>query len=137
MRPNGGPQAWFLGFHGIGRVSPGRGDYSELAGVCAVICPTCRFSEFMSSPISKNFSLATSGKSLVLICASRPHEGRFAIVTKRGWGCGGRKRQRRTSAADADGETAWSCPPDAGVKFAMMIAGDGGYKARYTGESAL
>jgi hypothetical protein len=44
---------------------------------------------------------------------------------------------REASGKDADDETVWSCPPDAGVKFAgNEPASDGGYKARYTGESA-
>jgi hypothetical protein len=39
----------------------------------------------------------------------------------------------------ADGEVAWSWRPDAGVKLAKMLkrlAGDGGKKARFTGEIA-
>jgi hypothetical protein len=35
------------------------------------------------------------------------------------WMCG----PRMTSTAGACGKTAWSCPPDAGVKFAKMICG--------------
>jgi hypothetical protein len=35
------------------------------------------------------------------------------------WMC----RPRMTSVAGACGKTAWSCPPDAGVKFAKMICG--------------
>ena len=42
-----------------------------------------------------------------------------------------------TKAFDADGESVWSWHPDAGVKSAMRSAGDGGQKARSTGESAL
>jgi hypothetical protein len=35
----------------------------------------------------------------------------------------------------AYGQAVWSCPPDAGVKFASeYLAGDGGNKARFTGE---
>ena len=41
-----------------------------------------------------------------------------------------------TRASDADGEGVWSWHPDAGVKFALGSAGDGGQKARSTGESA-
>jgi hypothetical protein len=40
-----------------------------------------------------------------------------------------------TSALEADGEGVWSWHPDAGVKFALRNAGDGGQKARRTGES--
>jgi hypothetical protein len=42
-----------------------------------------------------------------------------------------------TKALEADGEDVWSWHPDAGVKFAPRSAGDGGYQARYTEESAL
>ena len=48
------------------------------------------------------------------------------------WMC----RPRMTSAAGACGKTAWSCPPDAGVKFVDDFTSDGGYNARYTGEIA-
>ena len=42
-----------------------------------------------------------------------------------------------TRAPDADGEVVWSWHPDAGVKFveAKAFTGDGGQKARSTGES--
>jgi hypothetical protein len=37
---------------------------------------------------------------------------------------------------DADGKIVWSCPPDAGVKPCEDVSqGDGGNKARFTGES--
>jgi len=55
-----------------------------------LICPTCRLSEFLSSPPAKNIPLVPSGKSVAPLRASRPHEGRFAIVRKRGQGCDGR-----------------------------------------------
>jgi len=42
---------------------------------------------------------------------------------------------RETNAGVADGEDVWSWHPDAGVKFALRRAGDGGYQARYTEES--
>ena len=45
-----------------------------------------------------------------------------------------------TNDVIADGEVAWSWRPDAGVKSAKMLphlAGDGGKKARFTGESTL
>jgi len=41
-----------------------------------------------------------------------------------------------TNGAKADGEGVWSWHPDAGVKSAWSRAGDGGQKARRTGESA-
>ena len=67
---------------------------------------------------------------------SRLTEGRLEIVTD----------ARRdavdadallTNGAEADGEVVWSRRPDAGVKFALRRAGDGGYQARYTEESAI
>jgi hypothetical protein len=42
---------------------------------------------------------------------------------------------RPTSDAGTDGEIVWSCPPDAGVKPVDDVTGDGGNKARFTGES--
>ena len=40
-----------------------------------------------------------------------------------------------TRALEADGEDVWSWHADAGVQFALRNAGDGGQKARSTGES--
>ena len=40
-----------------------------------------------------------------------------------------------TRALDADGEDVWSWRPDAGVKFALRSAGDGGKKARSPGRA--
>ena len=37
----------------------------------------------------------------------------------------------------AGGKVVWAWHPDAGVKFALRSAGDGGQKARSTGESTL
>ena len=42
-------------------------------------------SEVMSSPLRKNKSLNTSGKSPLRICPSHPIEGRIAIVTNVRW----------------------------------------------------
>ncbi len=54
----------------------------------------------MSSPLAKNISLCLSGKSSL---QARPvpshHEGRLAIVTKRGAGCGGRLSRSQTKGA--------------------------------------
>jgi len=57
-------------------------------------------------------------------------------------GCDGRfgftAPTARTNGAEAYGQGAWSRPPDAGVKSdGDHPAGDGGYQARYSGESAL
>ena len=38
-------------------------------------------------------------------------------------------------ARDADGEVVWAWHPDAGVKFALGSADDGGKQARYAGAS--
>jgi len=43
-----------------------------------------------------------------------------------------------TNAANADGEGVWSRSPDAGINpWGSGARGDGGYQARYSGESAL
>ena len=44
-----------------------------------------------------------------------------------------------TNAVFADGEAVWSWRPDAGVKFlrSKLLRGDGGKKARLTGESDI
>ena len=38
-------------------------------------------------------------------------------------------------APEADGKDVWAWHPDAGVKFALRNAGDGGQQARSTGAS--
>jgi hypothetical protein len=43
---------------------------------------------------------------------------------------------RKACGMSAYGQAVWSCPLDAGVKFVDDFTGDGGYQARYTGESA-
>ena len=40
-----------------------------------------------------------------------------------------------TRALEADGEIVWSWHPDAGVKFALRRACDGGQESSVTGES--
>ena len=42
-----------------------------------------------------------------------------------------------TKAPEVDGEGVWSRCPDAGIKFALRSASDGGNKARLTEESTL
>jgi hypothetical protein len=45
---------------------------------------------------------------------------------------------QQTNVGIADGEVVWSWRPDAGAKSAKMLphlAGDGGKKARFTGET--
>ena len=56
-----------------------------------------------------------------------------AFVTTREAGMRWTRMARQTNVACADGEVAWSRPPDAEVKFgddALHHAGDGGKKAR-------
>jgi hypothetical protein len=79
----------------------------------------------LSSPSPKKISLFFQGKSVALSVRPVPQEGRFAIVTNVGSGCGGRgsvvtRICAWTNDAIADGEVVWSGGPDAGVKSAMM-----------------
>lgn len=46
-------------------------------------------------------------------------EGRYASSRTLSAGCDGRALRQLTSDARADGKGVWSCPPDAGVKFAV------------------
>jgi len=72
------------------------------------INPTGKSLKSLSNPLRKNISLTPSGKSVALICASHPYEGRFAIVTNARWDAVDAKRARRTKARDAYGEVVWS-----------------------------
>jgi hypothetical protein len=49
-----------------------------------LICPTGGLANFMSSARVKNISVPTTPKSLLELFASRPTEGRIAIVTDAG-----------------------------------------------------
>src|ERR1700730_16082289 len=55
-----------------------------------LICPTGCRTFFLSSPLRKNILLHGLAETALLICPSRPAEGRFANVTNVGQGCGGR-----------------------------------------------
>src|SRR5664279_2510267 len=55
----------------------------------------------------------------------------------RGAGMRWTRRVRRTSAPDADGEDVWARHPDAGVKFALRRADDGGKKPGRRGEHVI
>jgi hypothetical protein len=82
------------------------------------------------------FSLVTSGKSPADFRASRArYEGRFAIVTKRWARDAVDAMAHETNALVADGEVVASRYPDAGIKFAVIAAGDGGNKARLSEET--
>jgi hypothetical protein len=63
--------------------------------------------------------------------------GARAVVTRREAGMRWTRMVRPTSAVTADGKGVWSWHPDAGAKLASDLAGDGGKKARFPGESAL
>src|SRR5690242_11557090 len=64
----------------------------------------------------KNFSLRKS--EIMFICPRLvPPEGRTRRHL-RGAGCDGRGACLQANGARAYGQAAWSCPPDAGVKFA-------------------
>jgi len=79
-------------------------------------------------PSAQKYSCLRKSEIMHSVAVLPPSEGRYAIVT----GVGGRMRWTRwpceTSAAGADGEVVWSCPPDAGDKLCEMMihAGDGG-----------
>jgi hypothetical protein len=72
------------------------------------ILPVGQISQIVSSPFAENFPLLIRGKSLSCLCHPVPQEGRLAIVTKRGTGCGGRRLSAQTKRTDADGEVVWS-----------------------------
>jgi hypothetical protein len=55
-----------------------------------VICPTGSVREFLSSPRVKNKSLFTTPNQWLHYAIPSRYEGRFAIVTNVGMGCGGR-----------------------------------------------
>ena len=85
----------------------------------------------------KYFSLSETQITCIFRPVPRSLQRRFAVVTKRGAGCGGRGDARDECVA-ADGEGVWSWSPDAGIKpWGDEPQGDGGYQARYPGESAL
>src|SRR5581483_6817381 len=75
----------------------------------------------VQAPTQKYSSLRKSEHRRITL-PSRPHEGRFAIVTIRGAGCDGRISPQDVRY-DAYGQAAWSCPPDAGVKPRVISPG--------------
>ena len=76
----------------------------------------------------------TAFPASTIVIWSRPERGALRNVTKRGAGCDGRGWCRRRRLLTRTCEAVWSWHPDAGVKFAMRSAGDGGQNARSTGE---
>jgi len=76
-------------------------------------CPTGKSdaprASHLSRPSRENISLRRLVEAVLLIRAVLPHsEGRLAIVTKRGAGCGGRWKRADECAYPADGEVVWS-----------------------------
>ena len=60
-------------------------------------------------PSAKNISLRRLTQITCIFAHPVPHEGRLAIVTDVGAGCGGRGRRFMTNGAEpADGEVVWS-----------------------------
>ena len=79
---------------------------------------------FQKSELSLDYS---ANQNYILISPCR-HEGRFAIVTKRGAGCDGRVRRQRGANragenAAAYGEVVWSWRRDRGVYPPSPVAG--------------
>src|SRR6202011_1942084 len=75
-----------------------------------LFCPTsqARLPKIFPFPKQRNYDLTKP---------SRPQEGRNAIVTICGAGCDGRVGPQGVRQS-AYGQAVWSCPLDAGVKFA-------------------
>ena len=74
----------------------------------------------MSSPLQKNFSLYRFWKSEVWWMRPDSVRGAYRDRHETRDGMRWTRWSRRTSEADADGEVAWSWPPDAEVKFASL-----------------
>src|SRR6266550_5640456 len=106
-------------------------------------CPASSgcFSIFLSSPLAKNISLYRYPKSEIESHRPTPQEGRLAIVTDVGVGCGGRNGVRRACARWTKRllRTAKPCGPDAPTLASSwrvaISAGDGGKRARSPGRA--
>src|SRR6185312_9628500 len=98
---------------------------------------TCRISRSaMSSSLSKNICLSENRKTCF---KSRvPCSARGALRHRHGRGARDAvdALARQANALKADGQSVWSCPPDAGDKFVDDFTSDGGYQARHSRESA-
>jgi hypothetical protein len=70
--------------------------------------PDGQIADSLSSPFRKNNSVLFLRKSLPWLRHPVPLEGRIAIVTDVGAGCGGRGRRFDECADLADGEAVWS-----------------------------
>jgi hypothetical protein len=131
-----------------------------------VICPTGSVREFLSSPRVKNKSLFNSPNQWLHCAIPSRYEGRFAIVTNVGMGCGGRgsvaretgsqggfSRERsanarrramlkRTAKACGPGTRCW-CQVGEGLSKAQpgaedhQFAGDGGKTNSSPGRSRI
>src|ERR1700690_4385304 len=76
------------------------------------VVPICRMSSCLLRRANRHDLLAHP--------ASMKRDVR-AVVTTRGAGMRWTRMARQTNVAEADGEVAWSRPPDAEVKLAMML----------------
>src|SRR5882724_990825 len=100
--------------------------------------PDGQITKKLSSPLAKNIPLSLSGKSSL---QARPvpshHEGRLAIVTKRGTGCGGRLRRSRTRGARCGRRSRVVPTPRRWrqVSRELFPRGDGGKQARSPGRA--
>jgi hypothetical protein len=100
--------------HPSSRLSPGfRRDDGVASGAgLPLICPTGGERGLLSSPFKKKIPLfRISDLSYITPHPASLAEGRFADVTRREAGCGGRGGAVRRAAAFADGEVVWSWRP--------------------------
>ena len=112
-----------------------RNDDVEASG--ATKQPAGQISKNLSSPLSKNIPLSSSGKSALPARAVSPDERDGSRSSRTCGEMRWTRRPRLTSVAQADGEDVWSWRPDAGVKFvrSKLLRGDGGKKARSPGRA--
>src|SRR6266850_3148304 len=117
-------------YHWRSGILGARSSRAMTACACAVICPSGTFLSSLFSVFPKNISVPTHPKSDLELSHPTPPEGRIAIVTDAGCGCGGRGSVRRAtwlqggsckwpvsdqtaSRRTALTRTAKSCGPDA------------------------
>src|SRR5665647_157586 len=79
----------------------------------------------LSSPFRKNILIFRRPKSVLYHHRPVPQRGDTRSSRPRD-GMRWTRMVLKTSALEADGEVVWSRRPDAGVKFALRRAGDGG-----------
>jgi hypothetical protein len=102
----------------------------------SLICPTGRLGKTLSSPRAKIFLFTDSVNQKYGPGIPLRHEGRIAVVTKRGAGMRWTCWSRQTSDSETDGEGVWFWPPDAEAKSCgEKPRGDGDNKARSPGRA--